>query len=163
MATVRFGYGSGIGRFERFRFSVPTVFLSGVVFHFSGWHKPCFWQTVFFFQGRKRYPNPNVLVRIFSGGVGVFRVNGWGPKSSVPPSKPGKSNFSGGISRDFAGVSRRCPKSLRKKVCVQFLAPIFVPCQKGAVPTKAAKMTNLHSSHWNKGFAPPNDENGGCH
>ena len=74
-------------------------------------------------QGRKRNPNPNVLVRIFSGGVGVFHVNGRGPKSWVRPSEPGKSNFFGGISRDFAGVSRGCPKSLRKKS----LCSIFVP------------------------------------
>ena len=53
-------------------------------------------------QGRKRNPNPNCLVRVFSGGVGVFHVNEWGPKSSVCPSKPGKSTFWGGISRDFA-------------------------------------------------------------
>ena len=39
----------------------------------------------------------------------------WGPKSSVCPSKPGTSNFFSGISRDFAAISRRCPKSLRKK------------------------------------------------
>ena len=44
--------------------------------------------------------------------VGVLHVLGWGPKSSVCPSKPGKSNFLGGISRDFAGKTRRCPKSL---------------------------------------------------
>ena len=43
---------------------------------------------------------------------------------------------------------------------------VFVPCQKGAVLTKTAKMTNLHST---KGLAPQttendeNDENGGCH
>ena len=79
----------------------------------------------FSYQGRKRNPNPNFLVRIFSGGVGVFHVKGWGPKSSVCRSKPGKSNFSGGISRDFAGFSRRCPRSLRKKVCVQFSSPII--------------------------------------
>ena len=66
-------------------------------------------------QGGKRNPNPNFLVRIFSSGVGVFHVNGWGPKSSIRPSKPGKSNFLGGISRDFAGISRGHPKSLRKK------------------------------------------------
>ena len=51
-------------------------------------------------------------------------MKGWGPKSSICPSKPGKSNFFGGISRHFAGISRKCPKSLRKKkVSVQFLAP----------------------------------------
>ena len=67
------------------------------------------------YQGGKRNPNPNFLVRIFSSGVGVFHANGWGPKSSIRPSKPGKSNFLGGISRDFAGISRGRPKSLRKK------------------------------------------------
>ena len=76
-------------------------------------------------QARKKNPNPNFLVRIFSSGVGVFHMNGWGPKSSIRPSKPGKSNFLGGISRDFAGISRGCPKSLRKKVCVQFPFPIL--------------------------------------
>ena len=45
-------------------------------------------------------------------------MKGWGPKSSICPSKPGKSNFFGGISRDFAGISQRCPKSLRKKKSV---------------------------------------------
>ena len=74
-------------------------------------------------QGRKTNPNPNFMVRISSGGVGVFHVKGWGRKSLVCPSKPGKSNFLGGIFRDFAGVSLECPKSLRKKVCVQFSFP----------------------------------------
>ena len=73
-------------------------------------------------QGLK---NPNFWVRISSAGVGVFHVKGgWGPKNSVCPSKPGKPNFFGGISRDFAGVSRRCPKSQRKKISVQFSFPI---------------------------------------
>ena len=58
-------------------------------------------------QGRKRNnPNPNFLVRIFSGGVGVFHVKGWGPKSSVCPSKPRETKLFGGISRDVAGISR---------------------------------------------------------
>ena len=50
-------------------------------------------------------------------------MKGWGPKSSVCPSKPGKSNFLGRISRDFPGISRQCPKSLRKKDCVQSISP----------------------------------------
>ena len=75
--------------------------------------------------GGKRNPNLNFLVRRFSSGVGVFHVNGWGPKSSIRPSKPGKSTFLGGISRDFAGISRRRPRSLRKKVWVQFSFPIL--------------------------------------
>ena len=32
----------------------------------------------------------------------------------------------GRVSRDFAGLSRRRPKSLRKKVSVQFLAPNLI-------------------------------------
>ena len=52
-----------------------------------------------------------------------FHVKGWGPKSSICPSKQGKSSFFGVISRDFAGISRKCPKSLRKKS----LCSIFVP------------------------------------
>ena len=80
-------------------------------------------REVFLCQGRKRNPNPNFLVRIFSGRVGVFHVNGWGPKSSVCPSKPGKSNFFSGISRDFAGISWRRPKSLRKKSLCSILVP----------------------------------------
>ena len=47
-------------------------------------------------------------------------MNGWGPKSSVRPSKPGKSTFFGGISRDFAAISRRCLKSSRKKFVFNF-------------------------------------------
>ena len=40
------------------------------------------------YQARKRNPNLNFWVRIFSGGVGVFHAKGWGPKSSVCPLKP---------------------------------------------------------------------------
>ena len=74
-------------------------------------------------QGRKRNPNTNFLVRILSGGVGVFHVKGWGPKSSGCPSKPREIKLFGGIFRDFAGTSRACSKSLRKKVCVHFSFP----------------------------------------
>ena len=81
--------------------------------------KQAFWDG----PARKKNPNPNFLVRIFSGGVGVFHVKGWGPKSSVCPSKPRESNFFGGISRDFAGISRKRPKSLRKKCLGSFLVP----------------------------------------
>ena len=66
-------------------------------------------------QERKKSTNPNFRVPDIFGGVGVFHAKGWGPKSSACPSKPGKSNFFGGISHDFAGISRRCPKSLRRK------------------------------------------------
>ena len=56
-------------------------------------------------------------------------MKGWGPKSSVCPSKPRESNFFGGISRDLAGISRERPKSLRKNVWVQFLAPNKGNCE----------------------------------
>ena len=65
-------------------------------------------------QARKKSANPNFWVRIFSGRVGVFHVKGSGPKSSVCPSKTGKSDFFGGTSRDFARISQNCPKSLRE-------------------------------------------------
>ena len=74
----------------------------------------------------KTNPNLNFLAPIFSGGVGVFHTKGWGPKKfRYVPSKPRESYFFGGISRDFAGISRSCPKSLRKKVWVQFSFPNY--------------------------------------
>ena len=54
------------------------------------------------FREEKRNPNPNFLARISSGGVGVFHVKGWGPKSSVCPSKPRETKLFGGMPRDFA-------------------------------------------------------------
>ena len=65
-------------------------------------------------SGTKKEHKPKLLSQDISGVVGVFHMKGWGPKSSVCPSKPGKSNFFGEISRDFGGISGRCPKSLRK-------------------------------------------------
>ena len=61
-------------------------------------------------SGTKKEPKPKLFgPDIFGWGEGLPRE--WvGPKSSVCPSKPGKSNFFGGISRDFAGISRRCRK-----------------------------------------------------
>ena len=53
-------------------------------------------------------------------------MEGWGPKSSVCPSKPRKSNFLGGISRNLAGISQRRPKSLRKKHVFNFW-PLNLP------------------------------------
>ena len=74
-------------------------------------------------SGTGKEHKPKLLSPDIFGGVGVFHVKGWGAKSSVCPSKPGKSNVLGGISRDFARTSQRSPKS-SSKVCVQFLAPI---------------------------------------
>ena len=55
--------------------------------------------------------------------VGVFHVKGWGPKSSVCPAKLRETKLFGGISRDFAGISQGCPKSLRKKSLCSVLVP----------------------------------------
>ena len=97
------------------------------------------------FQARERNPNPNFLVRIFSGGVGVFHVKGWGPKSLICPSKPEKSNFFGGISRDFAGISRKCPKSLRKKSLCSIFGPyIYVQFSKTS-PLKSEESSGKSS------------------
>ena len=76
-------------------------------------------------SGTKKEPKPKLLgPDIFRWGGGLPREReGWGPKSSVCPSKPREPNFFGGISRDFAGISRKRPKSLRKKC----LGSIFGP------------------------------------
>ena len=80
----------------------------------------------FLFQGRKRNPNPNFLVRISSGGVGVFHVKGWGPKSSVCLSKPGETKLFGGISRDVCRDIPGAPESLKKYLC-SILVPYNFP------------------------------------
>ena len=61
-------------------------------------------------QTRKRSTNPNFLVWISSGGVGVFHVNGWGPKSSVCLSKPREPKLLGRISRAFLPGYHRCAR-----------------------------------------------------
>ena len=66
-------------------------------------------------QGRKNNPNTNFLVRISSGGVGVFHVKGWGSKSSVCPSKSRETKVFGGMSQDFGGISWGAPEKFEKK------------------------------------------------
>ena len=67
-----------------------------------------------FHQGGKKNPNPNFLVRIFSSGVVVFHVNGWGPKSSIRPSKHREIKLFGrdipGFCRDIPGVPEKFEK-----------------------------------------------------
>ena len=74
-------------------------------------------------QGKKRNPNPNFLIQIFSGRVGVFHVKGWGPKSSVCPSKPRETKlFRRDIPRfclDIPGV----PEKFEKKSLCSILVP----------------------------------------
>ena len=73
---------------------------------------------------RKRNPNPNALVRISSGRVGVFHVKWWGPESSVCSSQPRETKLSDGISRDFCRDIPGVPEKFEEeKVSVQFLSP----------------------------------------
>ena len=119
----------------------------------------------------KRNPNLNFRVRIFSGGVGVFHVKGWVPKNSVCPLEPGKPNFFGGISRDFAGISGGARKVWKKKICVQFSFPkqpahlciswIFLHSRFAFVPKvldNAHAHFPCHKSAQNKRKLPKNDE-----
>ena len=89
-------------------FPIQTNFRA--IFEFTlGWDPGDTFESLL--SGTKKEHKPKLLSPIFFGGVGVLHVKGWGPKSSVCPSKPGKS------------ISRRCPKSLRNKS----LCSIFVP------------------------------------
>ena len=63
----------------------------------------------------------NFWVRTPSSGVGFFRVKGWGSKNSVCPSKPAENKLFGGVSQNFAGISRGCPNSLSaQNLCSSF-------------------------------------------
>ena len=81
-------------------------------------------------QARKRNPVLNFLVRIFSGGV---------PREGVGAKKLGMSLetretklFFCGISRDFAGISRRCPKKFENRVHAKGV----VLCEEACLPSK---------------------------
>ena len=64
--------------------------------------------------------NPNTWVQISSGGVGVFSAKGWGSKNSICPSKPKKTNFLGGMSRDICrnipGVPEKLGNPKKRKI-----------------------------------------------
>ena len=78
------------------------------------------------YQARKKSTNPNFWVRIFSGGVRVFYMKGWGPKSSVCPWRPGNSNFFAGISREFCWDVPELPEKFdNKKSLCSFFGPYF--------------------------------------
>ena len=72
-------------------------------------------------------------------------MNGWGPKSSVCPSKHRETKLLGGISRDFAGISREHPKSLRTKGLCSILVPQSVPFSCLLVLEKQALLSTLRS------------------
>ena len=72
---------------------------------------------------RKRNPNPNFLVRISSGGVRVFHVKGWVPKSSECPSKIRETKRFGAISRDCCLDIPGAPEKLKRKKLVFHFRP----------------------------------------
>ena len=69
------------------------------------------------FQERKKNPNPDFLVRISSGGVGVFHVKGVGAKKFGMSfdSKSRETKLFGGISRDFCRDIPGVPEKFENK------------------------------------------------
>ena len=67
-----------------------------------------------------RERNPNFLVWMSSSGVGVFHLKGWGPKSSVCPSKPRETKLFGEISRDFCWDIPGAHEKFEKNVLFNF-------------------------------------------
>ena len=63
------------------------------------------------FSATKKEPKPKVLSPDIPSGGGVFHMNGWGPKSSVCPSKPGKIKL---FWRDIPGFCWDIPAAPEK-------------------------------------------------
>ena len=74
-------------------------------------------------SGKKKEPKPKLFGLDVSGGVGSSTWTGGGQKVQYVPRNTGKLNFWAG----YPGISQERPKSLRKKVCVQFSLPIKPP------------------------------------
>ena len=86
----------------------------------------------------------------FSGGVGVFHVNGWGPKSSVCPSKHRPTKF---FWRDIPGFCRDIPGFLpgkfeEKRFVFNSRPIIFARTSVTFTFTRAAKVSRVH---WSSG------------
>ena len=96
-------------------------------------------ETAVYSQARETNPNPNFLVRISSGGVGVFYVKGWGPKSSVCPSKPRETKLLGGISRDSCRDILGSSEKFEKKLC-SFFVPYPDPRLPSTFEVRALKV-----------------------
>ena len=80
-------------------------------------------QCCHFLQNILSKPKPKVVGPDIFRRVGIFHVKGWGPKSSVYPSKPRKTKRFVGCPGIFGGMSRGRPKSLRKKSLCSIFAP----------------------------------------
>ena len=81
------------------------------------------WQGGDKIQARKRNPNPNFLVWIFSGGWGSSTWRGGGQKVRYVLRNPGKPNFWAGYPGILPGYLGGALKVWEKKVCVQFSSP----------------------------------------
>ena len=103
----------------------------------------CYWQI----KEEKGAQTQTFCVRISSDGMGVF-VNGWGPKSSVCPSKPRKTQLLGGnrhrrgISRDFGWDVPGAHEKFEKKKLCSFLSP--------KTKTKVTKMARVTRERGNR-------------
>ena len=93
----------------------------------SKWTPESLWYPLVFSlgQGRKGTQTQTFCSRYFPVGWGSSTRRGGGQKVRYVPRNTGKSNFLGGISQDFAGISRRCPKSLRNKSLCSIPFPIW--------------------------------------
>ena len=80
---------------------------------------------------------------ISSGGVGLFHVKEWGPKSSVCPSKPRETKFCGGISWDFCRDIPVVPEKFEKNMCVFNPRP---PRPPGGVDQETQRGPEIHGS-----------------
>ena len=92
---------------------------------FSGNQLPDYCSRNSFGRARKKSTNPQFWIRIFSG-----HMKGWGPKSSVCPSKAGKSNFLAGYPGILLGYPGGTPqkKVWEKKKFVFNSCPYLVIC-----------------------------------
>ena len=83
-------------------------------------------------SGAKKEPKPKLLSPdIFWWGGGLPREGVGAKKVRYVPRNPGNQTFFCGISQDFAGISRKRPKSLRKKCLGSFFGPYLKGRQTG--------------------------------
>ena len=97
-----------------------------------------------FVQAQKKNPNLNFWVRIFSGGVGVFHVKGWGPKSSVCPSKPREWRDIPGFCRDIP----EAPEKFEKKMFGFNSRPLFVGLEESCMFPAKLPSPKLKIHRW---------------
>ena len=75
--------------------------------------------------GKKKEPKSKLFGPDISGWGGGLPREGVGAEKFGMSLETGKPTFFGGISQDFAGISRRCPKTLRNKSLCSIFVPYF--------------------------------------